>query len=135
MQRRYATWLQVLVLAFFFVQLCGCPAAFFAAGAGAGAGAGAMAYLKGDLVAKVDHTTNRTYQAALKALVELKLPVIEKEGDVVTAKITSRFADEKDVWIKINALNETTCEMSIRVGIFGDFERSRKILNTTKKYL
>lgn len=134
-KKTYSRWLGVAVVAMLAVQLCACEGAVVMGLMGAGAGAGTVAYVKGELKTKINHSTNRTYQATLKALNELKLPILERQDDAIAAIIKSRFADEKNITIKIKAVTETTCEIGIRVGEFGNQTRSQKILDTIKKYL
>jgi hypothetical protein len=134
-KKTYSRWLCVAIVAMLAVQLCACEGAVVMGIIGAGAGAGSVAYVKGELKTKLNHSTTRTYQATLKALNELKLPILERQDDAIAAIIKSRFADEKNITVKIKAVTETTCEIGIRVGEFGDQTRSQKILDTIKKYL
>ncbi len=53
----------------------------------------------------------------------------------MTAKIESRFADGKTVWIDIDAITNSSCKMTIRVGTLGDEARSRKILEKIHRHL
>jgi hypothetical protein len=134
-KRTYSQWLYVAIAAMLAVQLCACEGAVIMGVVGAGAGAGTVAYVKGELKTKLNHSTTRTYQATLKALNELKLPILERQDDAIVATVKSQFADEKNITVKIKAVTDTTCEIGIRVGEFGDQTRSQKILDTIKKHL
>jgi hypothetical protein len=134
-KKMYSRWLRVAMVVALAVQLCACEGAVLAGIFGAGAGAGTVAYIKGELKTTLNHSAVRTHQATLQALGELKLPVLEGQNDVIAAKVHSRFADGKDIRINIKAITETTCNIGIRVGDFGDQSRSQKILDTIKKYL
>ncbi|MBT8490040.1 MAG: DUF3568 domain-containing protein [Deltaproteobacteria bacterium] len=134
-KKMYSRWLCIAVVAMLAVQLCACEGAVVMGLMGAGAGAGTVAYVKGELKTKLNHSTTRTYQATLKALNELKLPILERQDDAIVATIKSRFADEKNITVKIKSVTDTTCEIRIRVGEFGDQTRSQKILDTIKKHL
>jgi len=134
-RKTYYRWLCVVIVTMLAVQLCACEGAVIMGVVGAGAGAGTVAYVKGELETTLNHSTTVTYQATLKALNELKLPILEQQNDAFVATVKSRFADEKNIIIKIKAVTETTCEIGIRVGEFGDQTRSQKILDTIKKHL
>lgn len=134
-KKTYSRWLCVTIVAVLAVQLCACEGAVIMGVVGAGAGAGTVAYVKGELKTELNHSTTRVFQATLKALIELKLPILERSNDVIAATIKSRFADDKNINIKIKAVTDTTCEIGIRVGEFGDQTRSQKILDTIKKHL
>ena len=75
------------------------------------------------------------HTATLAALKELELPVIEDKKDQMSAKIESRFADGKTVWIDIDAVTNDSSKVTIRVGTFGDEVRSRKILDRIHHHL
>jgi len=134
-KKTYFRWLYAAIVIMLAVQLCACEGAVIMGVVGAGAGAGTVAYVKGELKTKLNHSTTRTYQATLKAMNELKLPILERQDDAIIATIKSRFADEKSITVKIKAVTDTTCDIGIRVGEFGDQTRSQKILDTIKKYL
>lgn len=135
MKKIYSRWFCVALVAMLAIQLCACEGAVIMGVVGAGAGAGTVAYVKGELKTKLNHSTNQTYQATLKALNELNLPIFDRQVDAIAATVISQFADEKNITIKIKAVTDTTCEIGIRVGDFGDQTRSQKILDTIKKHL
>jgi hypothetical protein len=124
-----------MAVVIFALQVCGCSGVLVAAGVGAGVGAGTVAYIKGELKSQLDHSVTKTYHATLKGLAELKMAVVEKQNDVFAANVKTRLASGDDVYIKIKANTEKTCELSIRVGLLGDQAQSQKILDTIVKYL
>lgn len=111
----------------------GCPAAVFLAG-GAGGAAG-VAWTKGKLQEELKAPLSKVHKATISALKELELPIKEDRKDALTAEIRSQFADGKDVWIDIRSLAEASTRITIRVGLFGDESRSRRVLNAIRHYL
>jgi len=134
-RKKRMSLLACMAVALFALQVCGCSGALVAAGVGAGVGAGTVAYIKGELKSPLDHPVTATYHATLKGIAELKMPVVEKQNDVFAANIKSRLAGGDDVYIKIKANTQESCELSIRVGLLGDQAQSQKILDTIIKYL
>jgi len=92
-----------------------------------GAGAGTVAYVRGDLQSIVEADINRTYAASEKTVSELELKIEEKQKDQFYAKIVARNAADKKVKITIKSTGDNSCEMSIRVGTWGDQEQSYRI--------
>ena len=127
---RASGWLRVLVVLMAVVQFSGCAALVVG-----GAAAGGTVYVMGKLEDTVNKPVSKVYDASLKALKQLELPVLENEKDVMTAKITSMFADDKKVWIHIESVTADTSKITIRVGVVGDEAKSRRILETVHKNL
>ena len=63
------------------------------------------------------------------------LPVLKKKGDQLTASLESEFADGKHVWIDIEARDESSSQIGIRVGLLGDEQRSRRVLKAIHQHL
>jgi len=122
--------LGVVLLAFVVTQ-SGC----FALVVGAAAGAGGIAWVQGVLEKNLDAPLNKVHVAAQKALKKLKLSVTQDIKDTHSAKLQSQYSDGKDVTINIEAITEKTCRVKIRVGVFGDQERSQSILDALERYL
>jgi len=120
MQKRQVLSILLLVGAGMFVS--GCVVA--AVGAGA---AGTVAFIKGDLQAAEAKKLDVVYDATLKALEELELPVSQKSKDKMSAEIVARDAQDKKITIKLRATTEETTKISIRVGVFGSETKSRLI--------
>ena len=78
---------------------------------------------------------DNVYNATLKGLKKLELPVLVDRKDKLTAKIESKFADGTNVWIDIESLTSRTTRIKIRVGVLGDQERSNEILNAIEQGL
>jgi len=103
--------------------------------AGAAAGAGGYAYYKGTLERNLDKSNEQVHKATLKALKKLDLFIIEDEAGVHDSKTKAEYADGKSVTIKIKSLTERAANLKIRVGTFGDKEKSIMIFNAIKKQL
>ena len=102
---------------------------------GAAAGAGGVAYVKGALVQNMDETVEDIHQATLDALKGLGIFVTADELNRHSAKIKAEYEDGKKVDITIDAITEYVSKITIRVGLVGDQEDSRLILNAIEKEL
>ena len=74
-------------------------------------------------------------KATLAALEDLSLPIHQNKGDKLSAQIESETADGKAIWVKVNFVTESLSELIIRVGLRGDEQRSREILQAIKRHL
>ncbi|MEF8788034.1 MAG: DUF3568 family protein [Planctomycetota bacterium] len=104
-------------------------------GGAAGAGAGAASYYMGRLEKTVPHDVPETHDAAVAALKDLGLPILQERSDQVSSHIESEFADEKRVWIDIEAVADSSSDVTIRVGYLGDRSRALRILDTMEERL
>ncbi|HAM50705.1 MAG TPA: hypothetical protein DCP92_08455 [Nitrospiraceae bacterium] len=112
------------------MHMTGCVA--LVAGGAAGAG---VVYIKGQLNENINEPVPRVYDASISALKELGLPLIDYDHDTVSAKIKSKFADGDDIWIEIEAVTAESSKITVRVGVMGDENKSRKILDVIHKHL
>lgn len=96
---------------------------------------GMAMYELGELKSVEKATLNNTWDAAQKALEELKIPITSRQKEDTVATLIAR--GENDVKIKINLLKQTEdlTEVRIRVGDTGDETLSRRILEKTKQNL
>jgi len=125
------SWLRVLAVVMAVAQFSGCAAVVVGGAAGAG---GAM-YFTGKLEDTINRPVTKVYDASLRALKQMGLPVLEHEHDSMTAKIKSLFADDKKVWIDIESVTVDTSRITVRVGLIGDEAKSRRILESIRKNL
>ncbi len=123
--------LGIVVLGLMLVSQSGCVALLV----GAAAGAGGIAYIKGTLEKNFDRPVKRAHKATLAALKDLKLVIKEEELNQHSSKIKAEYPDETKVYIDITALTEKSSTIKIRVGIFGDQDKSQMILNAVMKRL
>ena len=129
--KRFKMCLLLLSVMLFALELAGCAALLV----GGAAGAGSVVYVKGQLKEDMAASVPRVHDASISALKELSLPIIEDNHDKLSAKITSRFADGSDVWIEIESVTAESSKITIRVGVMGDEQKSRQILDGIHKHL
>jgi hypothetical protein len=118
------------LLASFALSISGCAIALVGAGAAAGVG-----YIKGDLEATLEDDVEDVYRASLQALNKLKLAVISRQMDALSAKITSRTSEDKKIQIKIKRIDRRNTKLAIRIGVFGNETKSRIIYDKIKENL
>jgi hypothetical protein len=93
------------------------------------AGAGTVAYIRGELDATLNERYDRVISASNDAVEKLELARISEAKDVFSAVIIARTAEDKKVRIKLTKEGEKMTKVQIRIGIFGDEEKSRAILD------
>jgi hypothetical protein len=106
-----------------------------AAAVGAAAGAGAVVYLKGTLEETVSYSAPTVYRAAIAALQDLKVPILEDRHDNLNAELKAKFADNTHLWIWIDSVSSSATTLKIRVGTFGEENRSRQVLDAIHRHL
>lgn len=94
---------------------------------GAGAGAGAVAYKEGTLEAKYAAPLEQTWNAALAAMRDMNLRVVETKKDATEAKIEAQQADGTKVSAALKPEGSNVTSAKIRVGLLGDEEAARAI--------
>jgi hypothetical protein len=115
------------------IQISGCAGAVLVAGGAAGVGA--VVWVKGKLEQELSVPLPTVYSATLAALKQFELPIQEKKKDQLVAKVESQLADGKRVWIDIRSLAESSAKITIRIGMFGDQSRSRRLLEAIRRNL
>ncbi len=110
------------------MMLCGCRALFIGAGAAAGAAA-VVVYVKGNAEQTVDVPLEKFHAATVQALKDLKLPLNEDKMDYSGASMKSEYSDGTSVWITLTAMTPGSTKIRVRVGIMGEMERAREIIN------
>ncbi|MBW2107225.1 MAG: DUF3568 family protein [Deltaproteobacteria bacterium] len=111
----------------------GCaPAAILAGGV---AGAAGVVWVKGSLEETLTVPLDRVHQAALDAIKAFELPVQKDRKDKMSAVLAARFADGKHLQVQLVSLAESSTKVSIRVGVFGDEARSRRLLKEIQRRL
>ncbi|MFC1783039.1 DUF3568 domain-containing protein [Planctomycetota bacterium] len=127
LKRKFAL---TLLLVGMMLSAGGCVAAVLVGGA-----AGTVAYVKGDFESTEKKSVEQLYNASLRALESLNIPVISKVQDALSAQIEGRNAEDKKVTVKIEAQENDLSKISIRIGTFGDQAQSRMIYDKIKEYL
>lgn len=112
-------------------QLTGCAAVVV----GGAAGAGTVVYVKGELHEDINAPATRVHHASVLALRELELPVIENNHDRQSAKMKSKFSSGEDIWIDIESVTAESSKVTIRVGLMGDENKARIILDKIHRNL
>ena len=102
---------------------------------GAVAGAGGMTYVKGALIKNVEYDVKKVHKASLSAVKELDLFVLSDELNKHSAIIKAEYDDGRSVRVIIDALTEYVSKITIRIGVFGDQEEARFILNAIESKL
>ena len=101
----------------------------------AGTAPGTSKYSMGQLDAMEAANINKVYDAALKAMIELKLPVIQKNVDSMSGKIVARDVADKKINVTLKATTDGMTKLTIKVGLLGDGPKSQLIYEEIKKKL
>jgi len=118
----------VAVLCCFLIGLSACSRKWAVIGAAAAAvGAGTYYYVKGDLKRNYEAPMDKTWEATVKSVEELKLTIESQKHDGLSGVITGKTADEKGFEINLKRLGENSTEVGIRIGTFGDRAKSEAI--------
>ncbi len=102
---------------------------------GATAGAGSAIYAKGNLETRLQADINRSWEATVTAVRGIGFEIEKRNMDQTSAKLEARTADEKTVTIDLESKGNEETKIWIRVGVFGDEDRSRRILDKIKSRL
>jgi hypothetical protein len=110
------------------IALAGCSRQWVILGTAAAAvGVGAYAYIKGDLKRTYDVNIDNAWAAAVKSVEELKLTTESKTHDAFSGVIKGKMADGTSFEINLKRLAENSTEIGIRLGTFGDRQKSEAI--------
>lgn len=115
------------VLVASLVVTAGCAVALVAGGAAAGAGA--AVWYEGALRNTVGYRLDDARESASQTLRKFGDGIIQDTGDAMDRELEGRLATGEKVSIKLHAVSSTATEVTIRVGIMGDKERSHAILD------
>ncbi|MFH1317647.1 MAG: DUF3568 family protein [Candidatus Omnitrophota bacterium] len=128
MKRRF------FMAAFLFLYAISAPGCI-AVLAGAAGGAGTATWLSGKLVQEVAVSFDKVIAATELGLEALDLDITKKtvKGDV--AQIMAEYSDGSTVWVDIRRVLTGTSKIEVRVGVRGDKEAARKILDQIEKHL
>ena len=126
MVKRRLQW--VAVLCCLLIGLSACSRKWAVIGAAAAAvGAGTYYYVKGDLERNYEAPMDKTWEATIKSIEELKLTVESQKHDALSGVIKGKMANEKGFEINLKRLGENSTEVGVRIGTFGDREKSEAI--------
>ncbi|EGJ48656.1 DUF3568 domain-containing protein [Desulfocurvibacter africanus] len=122
MFRRFAG---LAALVAFTQSLVGCAAVAALLGLAA-VGAGTYIYVDGKLQRDYEVPLDRTYEASLGAVQDMRLELTEKSKDISQAQIRAKD-NETPIWIGLESLEANRTKVSVRVGYTGDEQASRRI--------
>ena len=118
----------IALLCCFLIGLSACSRKWVVLGAAAAAvGTGAYFYIKGDLKRNYEAPMDKTWDATIKSVEELKLTTESTEHDAFNGVIKGKMADGKSFTINVKRLGENSTEVGVRIGTFGDRARSEAI--------
>ncbi len=118
----------VALLCCFLIGLSACSRKWAVIGAAVAAvGAGTYYYVKGDLKRNYEAPMDETWEATIKSVEELKLAVESQKHDALSGVIKGKMADEKGFEINLKRIGENLTEIGVRIGTFGDREKSEAI--------
>lgn len=99
------------------------------------AGAGAYVYVNGEYKQTVDSPLDKTWAATLTAVDQLQFKVKTKEKDGLKGRLTADQADGTNVWISLDANGDKSTVVVIRVGVAGNEQASKAIMDKIQSKL
>ena len=103
--------------------------------AGAVGGAGTAVWLSDKLTQEVNSSLEKSVEAAKSAMNKLDLEIVKETKKDDVAQLISEYSDGKKTWIDIHKITQNSSRIEIRVGLTGDEEAARKIMDQIMKYL
>jgi hypothetical protein len=103
-----------------------------AVGAAGAAGAGTVAYVRGELDATLGSPYSPVVDAAGRAVSQLQFTTVSVSRDAFNAEIIARTAQDKKVDVTVSRQADDLTTIKIRIGLFGNEEESRAILDRIK---
>jgi hypothetical protein len=89
----------------------------------------------GTLVATLDRGIDRAFEAVQEAVRQLGFTTIMTEQDGVAAEVLARDAQQQNITIKLAAVSPDRTSLTMRVGIFGDKNKSNVIFRKIQENL
>lgn len=89
----------------------------------------------GTLTATLDRGIGRAFEAVQEAVRQLGFTTIMTEQDGVAAEVLARDAQQQNITIKLAALSPNQTSLTMRVGIFGDKNKSNVIFRKIQENL
>ena len=111
------------------IFVSGCLAPLVLVGVGAGAGIGSYRYVNGEIVGIVDGSFEKTWNATLLSFKDLSFSVNGKSKFATEGEINAVNLSGKKVVAKLKKISDTSTEVRIRIGTFGDETQAHAILN------
>jgi hypothetical protein len=117
----------IVLSAVVLVACSGCAVALIAGGAAAGAGG--VIWYEGALRTTIGYTMSDVDDAAADSLRKAGDGVVTDTGGSLDRELETRLAGGDKIIIKLHAASSTATDVSIRIGLMGDRERSQAILD------
>jgi len=127
---RKATILIPFTIVFFV--FCGCEVLILG-GAGALVGAGGYHYYQGELKSELNCRFLDAWQISKKVITEMGYVIEEEKHKQTEGKIKASKLNDEPITISLKYLTSDRTEIGIRVGFFGDKDRSVSILERIQK--
>jgi outer membrane lipoprotein SlyB len=89
----------------------------------------------GTLTATLDRGIGRSFGAVQEAVQQLGFTTVMTEQDGVAAEVLARDAQQQNITIKLEALSPSRTSLTMRVGIFGDKNKSNVIFRQIQENL
>jgi len=121
----------LIFAALLLVNTCGCAAVLV----GAAGSAGAAVWFSGKLGQEVNVSMDKSFEAAKSALRSLKFDITKETITRDLIQVKSNYMDGEVIWIDIRRISESASRIEVRVGVPGDKDSARVVLNKILKYL
>jgi len=115
----------ILLSVFLLVNVCGCAALVV----GTVGAAGTAVWLSGKLSQELDAARDDVSKAVKSALESMKLEITKETRTEDVTQIISSYTDGSTIWIDVRPVSGSRSNIEIRVGMGGDKEASRKLLD------
>ena len=102
---------------------------------GAGAGVGTYSNMNRELTATYNEPLKEIWPKALSAVKKLQLTFRKKEIDALGGTIEARRSDSTLIKIRLTPVGDRDTSISVRVGTWGDREKSELVHNAIRKEL
>jgi Protein of unknown function (DUF3568) len=102
---------------------------------GGAAGAGGAAYVYGELKELEPASLEKTWSAAQAAVGDLQFAVNSMSKDALEGKLVAKTADDRTITVHFKKTSDSSTEVRIRVGTFGDEALSRTLLEKLRSHL
>jgi hypothetical protein len=89
----------------------------------------------GTLTATMDRGIGRVFDAVEQAVNQLNLTTVMAERDGVSAKVLARDTQDQTIMIRLEAISENKTSLAMRVGLFGDDNKTRIIFRRIQENL
>jgi hypothetical protein len=83
----------------------------------------------------MDRGINQVFGAVQAAVHQLGLTTVMAEQDGVSAEVLARDTQQQTISIRLEAISPTRTSLAMRVGIFGDRNKSRVIFRKIQENL